>query len=146
MGLDTTHGAWHGAYSAFMRWRQEIAKAAGIPNLELMEGYFRPEHWLLDVVSWHPAHRATDEGWLPLRWEQVHVTPGLLILLSHSDCEGELTPDECTSVADELERLMPELAKAGDAGGHVGDVAQKTQTFIDGCRLAAANGETLEFH
>lgn len=21
MGLDTTHGAWHGAYSAFYRWR-----------------------------------------------------------------------------------------------------------------------------
>jgi hypothetical protein len=40
MGLDTTHNCWHGAYSAFMRWRQEIAKAAGLPPLDLMEGFF----------------------------------------------------------------------------------------------------------
>ena len=39
MGLDTSHNCWHGAYSAFMRWRQEIAKAAGIP-LMLMEGFY----------------------------------------------------------------------------------------------------------
>jgi hypothetical protein len=24
MGLDTTHDAWHGAYSAFMRWREKV--------------------------------------------------------------------------------------------------------------------------
>lgn len=25
MGLDVSHDAWHGAYSAFTRWRHEIA-------------------------------------------------------------------------------------------------------------------------
>lgn len=40
MGLDTTHNAWHGAYSAFMRWRTEIARVAGYPPLSLMEGFF----------------------------------------------------------------------------------------------------------
>jgi hypothetical protein len=29
VGLDTTHDAWHGAYSAFSRWRELIAVAAG---------------------------------------------------------------------------------------------------------------------
>lgn len=39
MGIDTSHDCWHGAYSAFMRWRQEIARAAGIP-LMIMEGFY----------------------------------------------------------------------------------------------------------
>jgi len=42
MGLDTTHGCWHGAYSAFHRWRAGLANAAGIP-LDLMEGYYDDE-------------------------------------------------------------------------------------------------------
>ncbi len=29
MGLDTSHDCWHGAYSAFGRWRRAIAEAAG---------------------------------------------------------------------------------------------------------------------
>ena len=41
MGLDTSHGCWHGAYSAFTRWRTVLAQAAGIP-LWLMEGYYAP--------------------------------------------------------------------------------------------------------
>ncbi len=41
MGLDTSHDCWHGAYSAFMRFRTEVAKAAGIP-LRLMQGFYSP--------------------------------------------------------------------------------------------------------
>ena len=26
MGLDCSHGCWHGAYSAFMRWRAKLAR------------------------------------------------------------------------------------------------------------------------
>ena len=44
MGLDTTHDCWHGAYSAFMRWRQEIARIAGLPPLDLMEGFYEEEY------------------------------------------------------------------------------------------------------
>lgn len=38
MGLDCSHNAWHGAYSAFMRWRIKLAEVAGLPPLEFMEG------------------------------------------------------------------------------------------------------------
>jgi hypothetical protein len=34
MGLDTTHDCWHGAYSAFMRWRRKLAEVAGYPPLD----------------------------------------------------------------------------------------------------------------
>lgn len=30
MGLDTTHDCWHGAYSAFHRFRHGIARAIGL--------------------------------------------------------------------------------------------------------------------
>lgn len=29
MGLDTTHDAWHGAYSSFGDWRNQLAELAG---------------------------------------------------------------------------------------------------------------------
>jgi len=45
MGLDLTHGCWHGAYSAFMRWRQKIAELAGYPPLMAMDGFFDPKEW-----------------------------------------------------------------------------------------------------
>jgi hypothetical protein len=31
MGLDTSHGCWHGAYSAFASWRDKMAEVAGYP-------------------------------------------------------------------------------------------------------------------
>ena len=42
MGLDTTHGCWNGPYSAFHRFREDLAKAAGIP-LDMMQGYYAPD-------------------------------------------------------------------------------------------------------
>lgn len=88
MGLDTTHGCWHGAYSAFMRWREKLAEVAGLPPLMLMEGFY---------------------------------------------------------LADRLAELLPKLPE-GDGGGHIGHWREKTQTFIDGLRLAASRGEDVEFH
>jgi len=37
MGLDTSHDAWHGAYSAFMRWRTEIARCIDVPAGEPLD-------------------------------------------------------------------------------------------------------------
>jgi hypothetical protein len=67
MGLDTTHGCWNGAYSAFMRWRQEIARVAGIP-LMLMDSfwginpYFNGMDERLKRLSMPSAFRQSDTG------------------------------------------------------------------------------------
>lgn len=50
MGLDTSHDCWHGAYSAFMRWRRAVAKAAGIP-LDLMENFWSLDDYKNEVLS-----------------------------------------------------------------------------------------------
>ncbi len=72
--------------------------------------------------------------------------PGLNVLLSHSDCDGKISPDDCVKVADELEALLPKIT--GDGGGHIaaqGGFAEVARKFIEGCRLAAAEDEELVF-
>lgn len=165
MGLDTTHGCWHGAYSAFSRWREELARKAGVP-LDLMEGYYGFRAGSSESRVWDDAMEwsAPREGgplcgdyrgtmlhryitnvsaWLPIKWEALK--PDILhVLLDHSDCEGEIAAADCGPLADRLEELLPLLE--GDGGGHIGSYREKTQTFIDGLRLAASQNEAVEFH
>lgn len=165
MGLDTTHDCWHGAYSAFGRWREGLAKAAGIP-LHLMERYYSPD----DMFHGPPTHAALEwaaprEGgplckshygpelyhwieriseWLPIKWGALN--PDVLhILLDHSDCDGWIPAEHCAALADRLEQLMPILPTEDDPG-HIGNWQEKTQKFIDGLRLAASRNENVEFH
>lgn len=158
MGLDTTHDAWHGAYSAFMRWREKLAEVAGLPPLQLMEGFYSPLKSDGTPFSGFPSTfylgPSTDEltrsciarleVGLPIRWDALKPSP-LHELLCHSDCDGEIPATSCGPIADELEKLLP-LLPDGDAGGHIGVWRAKTQQFIDGLRRAALANEPLGFH
>lgn len=162
MGLDTSHGAWHGAYSAFSRWRTEIARAAGIP-LDFMEGFYNertiPMSSLRHMELRGEPYDAGGKGglsnaWLtdslartmsvfPIKWSVLRPDP-IHALLNHSDCDGEISPKKCAAIAKRLTELLP-LLPDGSGGGHVGDWRGKTQTFIDGCRAAADANEPLLF-
>lgn len=119
MGLDISHGAWNGAYSSFMRWRIEIAKAAELPDLEIMEGFTNG-----DGKPWDSSHPLTP-------------------LLNHSDCDGEIEVKDLPGIISGLELLLPQFDK--ELGGHIGNMAYKTQTFIEGCKRALELNEPLEF-
>lgn len=157
MGLDTTHGCWHGAYSAFSRWRMKLAEVAGVP-LPLMEGYYRgvpaealewlapraggPRcgHYLGPMLHGHLEEMLP---FLPLSWDALK--PDVLHeLLNHSDTDGEIPADVCGPLADRLAELLPLLD--GDGGGHIGSYREKTEIFIAGLRAAAAAGEPVEFY
>lgn len=118
MGLDTSHDCWHGAYSAFARWRKRIAASIGI-NLDSMEGFGGSASW---------ARLGTDP---------------IVALLNHSDCDGEIAHEVCGPLADRLEGLLPLLS--GNEGGHLGNMQAKTETFIKGLRLASLLQENVEF-
>jgi hypothetical protein len=120
MGLDTSHDAWHGAYSAFMSWRLKIAELIGI-NLRTMEGF------------------DGDNKWEALKPDPLHV------LLSHSDCDGEIAWQDCGPIADRLYELIEKLPDE-DTGGHIGNWRDKTRQFADGCRAAFEAKENLDFH
>lgn len=140
MGLDMTHDAWHGAYGAFNRYRNNIARAAGY-DIERSEGpYGTQEHVAID---WDAYTEANIDG----DWGDVVPDDALLYLIVHSDCDGYLEPAACNRLADRLEELRPAIAAIPTEGfGHIGSYAQKTQQLIGGLRDAAANDERLEFH
>ena len=157
MGLDTTHDCWHGAYSAFMRWRKKLAEVAGLPPLELMEGFYyfdgngtlqavrcALKTWTMKPMDWLAESIEVLEQSLPIKWDCFK--PDVLYeLLSHSDCDGELAPELCGPLADRLEELLP-LLPDEENWGHIGNWKEKTQAFIDGLRTAAAANESVGFH
>ena len=135
MGLNVSHDAFDGAYSAFNRFRGIIAKAMG--------GSWPPhEDKNLDDNLWY----YDDENF------SEKTQPGLFELMRHSDCDGYITPGKCKKVADELEDLLPKLEQLqethGLGGGHIensrGYVAV-AKRFIAGCRLAHESKERLLF-
>jgi hypothetical protein len=137
MGLYTSHGCWNGAYSAFSRWRDKIAKAAGYISaiIDYGDGFKRDTI----LIDW--GHITDDQ--LYGEWEKTPDDP-LLVLIAHSDCEGSIYPEQAGPLADRLEAILPLLE--GDGGGHIGSYKEKTAAFIAGLRLAAERNEIVEFH
>ena len=119
MGLDTTHNAWHGAYSAFNRWRGFLAELVGFEVTR-------------ERYQWH----GNDIGF------ERHKP--LAYLLGHSDCDGSIPVEAQIPLAEYLERLIAEYPDA-DLFGHVGGWHAKTKQFADGLRLAHSLGEEVEF-
>lgn len=157
MGLNCSHNAWNGGYISFMRWRSKLSKIAGLPPLELMEGFYNPLNGRNLPTLYHGVDTGKPpfgdksrpffvdiDSQLPIRWDCLSPSP-LYELLNHSDCDGSIKSGNCEDIAYKLEELK-QLLPDEDAGGHIGNWKQKTQQFIDGLRLAAAAKEDLEFH
>jgi hypothetical protein len=152
MGLDTSHNCWHGAYGAFMRWREKIANVAGLPPLELMEGFYTPLYPKPANLNLPSLYHGIDEeerylkhidSQLPIKWECLKPSP-LHFLLYHSDCDGNIPWSKCRKIANELEKLISKLPDE-DVGGHIGNWREKTRTFVDGLRLAYSKKENVRF-
>jgi hypothetical protein len=93
MGLDISHGAFSGAYSAFHRWRVALCQAAGGGFNEARESFYFDD--------------------------RMNQWPGFRVLMAHSDCGGEMSTADAASCADALETLLPALDAMGDGGGHL---------------------------
>lgn len=125
MGLDTTHDCWHGPYSAFMRWREglhvHIMAARGTPDPLGLDGY----------------RRAMEQG----LWPYNDENDPLDVLMSHSDCDGEIAAEMCGPLADALEKLLERMPPRA----LYDTLRPATERFIAGLRRAAAAGEAVEF-
>lgn len=151
MGLDVSHDCWHGAYSAFMRWRVKLAEVAGFPPLGLMAGFFSMEEaGAMALVRSAVKERWGDEKYLdrvieglPIKWDYFQKDP-LTVLLYHSDCDGTLEVKDLIPLADRLQELIP-LLPDEPGSGHIQNWKAKTQQFIDGLRDAASKGEIVRF-
>lgn len=81
MGLDTTHNCFHGSYSSFDRWREDLH------NMVCPERYM-------------PLDRAWGDGYYDDQTIPINV------LMDHSDCEGSIPSAMCGPLADTLEDLL----------------------------------------
>jgi hypothetical protein len=81
---------------------------------------------------------------LPIKWSSLKPDP-LHVLLDHSDCDGYIKVSDARKIAKRLEEILP-LLPDEDAGGHIGNWREKTQTFIDGLKRAVAERKRVEFH
>ena len=142
MGLDTSHGCWHGAYSAFTRWRNTLAEVAGYAlwRVEYDDRVVRDTI----MIDWGRLSRDNPDHLLG-EWKTTPDDP-LIYLFMHQDCEGVIHPAQAAPLADRLEELLPLIEAEGDGGGHIGNYREKTQLFIDGLRKAVALGEDVDFH
>lgn len=144
MGLDTTHDAFSGAYSAFNRFRQIVAKAAGgsYPNHD------KPLILKNGKIIEEPDQ---ENFYVPYSWEEFQKKqPGLSAFLLSNDCEGSFSPEICGQMANELEALIPEIEKLDDGGGgHIernGGYTETVKKYIAGCRLAESQNEFMEYY
>lgn len=114
----------HWAYSGFMRFRERIAKMEGI-DLQRMDG-FGPMNDLDAYLKMHPemtmqqvtpamyegAEKEFYAEWT-ISWKDVETT--LEPFLHHSDCDGEMTPEECAQVLPRLEECVKEIDEEWEA-------------------------------
>ncbi|MDA8205200.1 MAG: hypothetical protein M0Z36_03960 [Thermaerobacter sp.] len=112
MGLDFSHCDASWSYTNFHEFRSELAEMVGI-DLSTMEGF--------------GGTRSFDE-----------LHDDIKPLLDLSDCDGELSPDDCQRVANRLEEL---IAKAGEEWHH----RSKGLLLVEGLRDAASHREHFLF-
>jgi hypothetical protein len=140
MGLDISHNAFHGSYSAFNRLRQAICYVIG--------GSY-PPHMESNYLLWSSDNPPDKNTWYWGQGYSEETHPGLFLFLCHSDCDGEISPEDCLKVVKDLEPIIPRLEELGLDWGNIqknGGFAGTCRKFIDGCKLAAQSKEPLYFY
>lgn len=148
MGLTCSHDAFDGAYSAFNRLRQFICYTLGVISGERCSF---PPHFKYEGEGLFIQEPDLDPNKFYVPDLLDRRRPGLWEFLSHSDCDGEISPELCIRVAEDLEWLLPtvqimkgNLIETGHIGRD-GGYAEVIKKFAKGCRLAAKNNEPLLF-
>lgn len=150
MGLDVSHDCWSGAYSAFSRWRERVAQAAGygIRKFTREEADAAGAGWLVHIdtvdIEWGPY---TEDNIMGI-WDETPDDP-LLVLIVHSDCEGHIYPAQQLALADRLEGLRDHPFLAGTTHGHLnrqGGYRGVIDQFVTGLRDAHSRGERVRFY
>lgn len=139
MGLDTTHDCWHGPYSSFTLFRNELGRVAGykVEPRKYASGFTSDTV----VLDWDGIERANRGCYLG-DWNRPQSDP-LVYLIVHSDCDGVIHPAQGVPLAARLE----ELAHTYDQAIQVRHpwMVGKAAQFAAGLRTAAALGEDVEF-
>jgi hypothetical protein len=108
------------SYGGFHRFRKRIAEKIGV-NLDVMDGF-----------GGHPLSESIGS----ISWDTVEDE--IKLFLNHSDCDGDLSPEECSKIIPRLEFLISEF----ESTDYDKINAIKLIDCMKGC---VANGESLIF-
>ncbi len=136
MGLDTSHDCWHGPYTAFTRFRNKLAIAAGYT----VEPVTHEHGFTVETVAldWARIERENPGVYLG---DWVTKEDPLVYLIAHSDCDGVIHPAQAEALADRIEELLPLLAPDG-----LDNTRAQARRFIKGLRAAVSKHEDVDFH
>ena len=129
MGLDTTHDCWHGSYSYFNNWRNELARIAGY---KITKG---PHGFEMADIDWASIKSENYQG----EWEQLPSDP-LLVLITHSDCDGIIKAEHCNPLRNRLLDILEWIPKDNTY------LVDKTKQFINGLERAIKRNQKVSFH
>ena len=118
MGLDFSHGDAHFSYHGFNMFRERLATQIGI-DLNSMLGY-------------------EDYG-DPIGKSWEGIEDPIVLLLHHSDCEGELSPEACLKIAPRLRELLSSWEEG------VGSTKRSGLKLAKAMEEAGEANEALEF-
>ena len=135
MGLDTEPEAWSGAYSAFNRWRNQVAEAAGYTMTEMDIGWTKV---MVPLISEEDYARYTGDI-VYGDWAGVIPSDPLHYLFLHSDAEGMLTQGACAALGERLLEILPKFPVENDWA------IAKTQKFADGCFECVRQNVDMQF-
>lgn len=116
MGVDI--GGAHWTYSGFMRFREKLAEMEGI---------------VLGDMAGYGGIYSPNGRQIPWDTVQSPIVP----LLNHSDCDGELSPEECAQVYPQLAELVEQLEDSYDR--------DNGRLLVAAMKAAVEHGEPLEF-
>lgn len=139
MVLDVSHDCWRGAYSAFSRFRQDVARAAGYAVWPVASELGPRDTIMLDWGHVTPENLAGE-------WAETPADP-LLVLFAHSDCDGVIHPAQAGPLAKRL-REVAALMDDDPGWGHLvraGGSKAAAIRFAAGLEAAVAMGETVAF-
>jgi len=118
MGLDFTHCDAHFSYSGFADFRRELWKSCGFTG---------------DLYKLYDDQEFKD---------QIRKDHELYDLFNHSDCDGELTPEQMKTIIPKLKLIVENW----EGGEYPNDYNKKHGLLlIEGMKLAVKNNENLEF-
>jgi hypothetical protein len=143
MGLDFSHTDAHWGYMGFMLFRTKLAAEAGIA-LHCMSSFTwsfgknKPykDVWVCGYEEGNSLQKPPIGIQPVIKWANVH--DDIVPLLNHSDCDGELSPEECLKIAPRLR----ELVSAWDDDDRD---KENALWLAEGMELAASRNEPLEF-
>jgi hypothetical protein len=159
MGLDTSHGCWHGSYGGFAAWRNDIARVIGWEvEGDARGNYVIPEGRIPDQAPPADEIVTTDGETYVVKWSESYPNGVYLgqwdkdpedvldVLMLHSDCEGIIPHRFCKPLAERLHEIAVLQEQHPSEDERYGNWHyDATIRFLTGLLNADRRGEDVDF-